>query len=118
MRLTLPYSAPNAVREVRHLVEYKVNLGDHVLTIHENGCPSRGTQGDVEDGSVLSNVDLLPPEHGVNPNSQAGFLCQLQKELESLIGDAILGVVQIDAHSLGSHMLATLGIVLEQLSEM
>ena len=81
-------------------------------------CSLRGAQGHVQDGSFLREVDLFAPEHGVNPGSQAGFLGQLQEQLEGFVGDAILGVIQVEAHGLGGHPLAAAGIVLKEFPEM
>src|SRR5271157_3086750 len=72
----------------------------------------------MQDGAVLCDVDPFTPEHGVDPRSQAGFLCQLQEELESFVGDAILRVIEEDTRSLARHPLATLGIIGEQFPEM
>ena len=98
--VALPGAAAHPVGEVRHLVEDGVDLGHHVFAIDDDRCPFRGAQGHVQDGAVLRDVDLFTPEHGVDPRSQAGFLCQLQEELEGFVGDAILRVIEEDAHSL------------------
>ena len=80
-------------------------------------APLRRAQGHVQDGAVLRDVDLLAAEHGVDPRAQAGFLGQLQEQLERLVGDAVLRVVEVDARRLGRHALAALGIVREELRE-
>jgi hypothetical protein len=72
----------------------------------------------VEDGPVLRDVDLLAAEHGVDPGAQAAFLRQLQKEFERFLGNAILGVIEVDANRLGGHALAAFGIIREKLPEM
>ena len=71
----------------------------------------------MQDGPVLGDVDLLAPEHGVDPRAQAGFLGQLQEELEGFVGDAILRVVEEEAHRLGRHPLAALGVICEELPQ-
>ena len=81
-------------------------------------CALRGAQGDVQDGSFLRHIDLFAPKHGVDPRSQAGFLGQLQEQLEGFVGDAILGVIQVKAHGLGGQPLAAAGIVSKELPEM
>ena len=80
--------------------------------------PLSGAQGHVQNGTAFRDVDLLTPEHGVDPRLQAGFLRQLQEELEGFVGDAILRVIEVDAHSLGRHTLAACGIIREELPEM
>ena len=113
--VALPGAAADPVGEVGHLVEHGVDLGHHVLAIDDDRCPSRRAQRHVQDGAVLRDVDLLAPEHGVDPGAQAGFLRQLQEELEGFVGDAILRVIEEDAHSLGRHPLAAPGIIREEL---
>ena len=116
--VAFPCAAADAVGEIRHLVEHGVDLRHHVLAIDDDGCSSRRAQGHVQDGAVFRDVDLLAPEHGVDPLAQAGFLGQLQEELEGFVGDAILRVVQVEAQRLGRHALAALGIVREELAQM
>ena len=72
----------------------------------------------MQDGAIFRDVDLLAPEHGVDPRSQAGFLGQLKEQLERFVGDAILRVIEEDAGSLGGHPLPALGIIREELSQM
>ena len=59
-----------------------------------------------------------PSEHGVDPRSQAGFLGQFDEQLEGFVGDAVLRVIQEEAHSLGRHPLAALGVIREEISQM
>ena len=80
--------------------------------------PLRGAQGHVQDRPLLRDVDLLSPKHGVDARLQAGFLGQPDEKLEGFVGDAILGVVQEEAHSLGGHPLAALGVIREEISQM
>ena len=72
----------------------------------------------MEHRSLLGEIDLLPPEHRVDSRLQAGLLGQLKQELQGLVSHAILGIVQIEAHSLDRHPLAALRIFCEQLSQM
>ena len=113
MRLPVwPFHSPlaNPIGEVGHLVEHGMDLGHHVLAVDDDGCAFRGAQGHVQDGPLLGDVDLLAPEHGIDPRSQAGFLGQLEEELQGLVGDAVLRVIEVDAHGLGGHALAALGV--------
>ena len=121
MRLPVwPFQSPLRTRsgEVGHLVEHGVDLGHDVLAIDDDGCSSRRAQRHVQDGAVLGDVDLLAAEHGVDPRAQAGFLRQLQEQLEGFVGDAILRVVEEDAHRLGRHPLAAPWVIREELPQM
>ena len=69
----LPLPAPDAVGEIRHPVEHGVDLGHHVLAVDDDRCVLGCAQGDVQDGSVLRDVDLVSAEHGVDSRSQAAI---------------------------------------------
>ena len=71
----------------------------------------------MQDSPLLGDVDLLAPEHGVDPFPEAGFSRQPQEERQGLVGDPMLRVVEVDAHCLGRHPLTALGVVREQLPE-
>jgi hypothetical protein len=49
---------------------------------------------------------------------QARLLRQLQEEFESLVGNAILGVIQKKAHRLNGETLATFGVSSEEVTQM
>ena len=120
MRLPVwPCQAPLRTRlaEVRHLVEHGVDLGHHVLAVDDDRGAARRAQGHVQDGAVFRDVDLVTPEHGVDARAQAGLLRQLQEELEGFVGDAILRVIQVEAHGLDRQALAACGIIREELAE-
>ena len=112
-----PGAAPDAVGKVSHPVQHGVDLGHHVLPVHDDDCPLGGAQGDVQNGSLLRKVDLFSPEHGVNPGPQPGLLGQLHQQLEGFAGDPVLGVIEVKAHGLSSHPLAAAGIVPKELPE-
>ena len=71
----------------------------------------------MQDGPLLGDVDLLAAEHGVDAGSQAGFLGQLQEEIQRLVGDAVLGVVEVDADGLDRQAFAAFRVVGEELPE-
>ena len=121
MRLPVwPFQDPLRTRlgKIGHLVQHGMNLGHHVFAVHDDGCPSRCAQGHVQNGAVFREIDFIAPEHGVDPRAQAGFLGQLQEELESLIGDAILRIIQKKACRFGRHALAAFGIAREKIPQM
>ena len=58
--VSLPFAGAHTVREVRHDVEDRMDLGHDVLAVHHDGASPRSAQGHVEDGAVLGQVDLVP----------------------------------------------------------
>ena len=69
--MALPLAAADAVGEAGHLVEHGVDVRDDVLPVHDDRGVPRRAQGDVEDGPVLGDVDLLAAEHRVDPRSRS-----------------------------------------------
>jgi len=65
----------------------------------------------MKDGSFFRDVDLLSPEHIVDPSPEAGFLCQMEQEREGLVTDAVLRIIQVNTRSLGRHALAPKRII-------
>src|SRR6266851_2363772 len=94
-----------------------MDFGHDVLSVHKDRFILWGTQGHVQDGALLCDVDLLAAEHGVDSRSQTGLVGELKEEPKGLLGDAVLGVIKIQAHSLDRHALATLGIVRKKLPQ-
>jgi hypothetical protein len=94
-----------------------VHAGDDVLAVdldHRTlGCAER----DVQDGTVLGDVDLLASEHGIDAIAQTGALGQRDEQPERLGGDAVLRIVEVHAVELDGHVLAALRVVGEQVTE-
>jgi hypothetical protein len=103
----LPRAAPHTVRELSHGVEDGVNLGHHVLAVHHDRGTARCSQGHVENGAVFRHVDLVAPEHGVDALAEAALLGQPTQQHDGLIGDAILGVIEVDPDGLRGQAVAT-----------
>ena len=64
--VAFPRAAAHAMGKISHLIEDGVDLGHHVLAIHDDGCSSRRTQGHVQDSTVFRDVELLAPKHGLD----------------------------------------------------
>ena len=91
---------------------------DLIDAVEEDGLALGGAEGDVEDGAVLGDVDLLAGEHGLDAGFETRLLGELGEELEGLVGDAVLGVVEEDATELGGVAGSASGIVGEELAEL
>ena len=81
-------------------------------------APLGRAQGHVQDRPLLRDVDFVAAKHGVDPRSQARFLGQFEEQLEGFVGDAVLRVIEEEAHRLGGHALAALGVVREEVAQM
>ena len=116
--MALPFAAPNPFGKVSHFVEHSVDLGHHVLAVHDDRRLSRRPQSDVQDGSIFRDVDLLAPEHGVDPGSQVAFFRQLPEEFEGFVRDAILRIIEVETNRLDRHVFAAFWIIREEVPEM
>ncbi len=116
--MAFPFAVADAIGKFRHFVEHGVNFRHDVLSIHEDACPFRCAQSDVQDGAVFRDVDFLATEHGCDPPAQIGFLGQLDEQFEGPVSDAILRIIQIEARRLDRQAFAALGVGGEKLSEM
>jgi hypothetical protein len=95
-----------------------MDLGHHILAVDDYRCISGRAQSDMQNRSILRDINFLASKHRVDPRSQAGFLCQLKEELESFVGDAILRVVEVETHGLQGQALAAFRVIGKELSKM
>ena len=115
--MSFPGAAPDPVREIGHLIKHCVDLGHYILAVDDYRCTSRRAQSDMQNGSILRDINLIASKHRIDPRSQAGFLCQLKQELEGFIGDAILRVIEVETHCLRGQALAALRVIGKELSK-
>ena len=101
-----PLAAAHAVGEAGHLVEHGVDLGNDVLAVdHDRGAARRRR---ATCSTARRSVTLiLSPRNMASirsrrPDSSANW----HEQVERFVGDAVLGIVEIDAHGLGRQTLA------------
>ena len=70
----------------------------------------------MEDGAILRAIDLVAAKHGVDAVAQPRRFGELHEQVERLVGDAVLGVVQVQAYRLGRQALAALGVGGEEIA--
>ena len=75
----------------------------------------RGAEGGVQHGAIFGDVDLVAAEHGVDAAAQAALFGQAQQEAERFVGDAVFGVIEVEAEGLDGQAFAALGVVGEEL---
>ena len=103
--MTLPLAAAQPIGEIRHLVENLVNVGNDVVAIDPDIRPARRAQRHMEHGAFFRDIDLVAPEHRVDPFAQPAFLGELEQQAHRLVVDPVLRVVEIDAGALGRQSL-------------
>ena len=84
MRLPVwPFQVPLRTRSQKSAILSRTawTSGHDVLAVDEDGLRPSGAQGDVQDGALLGDVDLVAAEHGVDAVAQAGLLGQPEQQL-------------------------------------
>src|SRR5260370_35215919 len=88
--IALPLTTAHAIGEGCHLVQYCVDFQHHIFSVNKDGLIFGSTQGDVQDGTVLCDVNLISLKHGINALTQSCRLGQWQNEAQRLIIEAVL----------------------------
>ena len=89
-RMALPGSAPDAFRKFPHLIEYRMDLGDDVLTINGDFRAPRRAQSHMKNRPIFGEIDFFALKHRIDPAFQTRLFGELKKQGEGLIGDPIL----------------------------
>src|SRR5271166_4967502 len=72
--VAFPAAAANAVAEGGHLVEDGMDCGNDVFAVHNDRFALGRAQGHMQHGPLLSDIYLVPAEHGVYPSPETRFL--------------------------------------------
>jgi hypothetical protein len=94
------------------------HLSHHVSAVHHQVRPGRHAQRHVQHGPVLGDVDVLAAEHGVPALGHSRLLGQRHQQPHRLVGDPVLGVVQVEPGRLGGQPLAPARVAGEQVAQM
>src|SRR5437764_1151399 len=89
-----------------------------IATLVQDGSPAWSTQRDVKDRALLRNIDCLTLKHGLDPAAKIRLCRQLQQQLQCLGGDAVFGIIEIDACGFCAQAFTTVGLLREKLPEM
>ena len=88
-----------------------MDVGDDVLAVHSQGVSGRSAQGRVEDGPVLGDVDVLAGEHGVAAARDVHLLGELDQGVTDVVGQQVLGQVDVEVSQLVGEALGALRVV-------
>ena len=100
-----------------HTAANGVDLGHDIFAVvHDRGA-ARRAQGHVQHRAVLGEVDLVASEHGVDTIAQSGLMGELEQQPKRFMGDAVLGIVEINSGSFCSHLLAAPRVLGKELAQ-
>ena len=57
-----------------------MDFGYYVHAVHHDRLVLRRSQGDVQNGAFLGDIDLLAAKHGVDPLAQAGLIREFEQQ--------------------------------------
>ena len=114
LRMRLPvcpvHSPDRTDRRRPPSVEHRVNLRHDVLAVDENALIPRRPQRHMQDRAIFADVDLLAGEHRVPPPRDATRAGEFNKQAHSLVGDAVLRIVEEQSRSFDREALARPGL--------
>ena len=110
----LPFTGADPVGEGRHPVQHGVHVGHHVPAVHQDALAAGRPQRHVQHRPPLGDVDPVAAEHGVDAFPEARGPRQLQQQPQGLVGDAVLGIVEIEPGVLDGEPLAAALVLGEQ----
>ncbi len=115
--VTLPLSGADPLAKDGHPTQHRVNLPHDVHPVNQQRGAPRHTQGHVQDGAILGDVDALAGEHRRRALGKARLLGQLDEQTDRLLGYAILRVIQVEAWALGREALSPSRVHGEQIAQ-
>src|SRR5436309_14169278 len=71
--VSLPLTAADAVGEVRHPIEHRIDMWYDVFAIDHDRCPPWRAQRNVQHRAVLCDVDFVAAEHRVDALAQTAL---------------------------------------------
>ena len=72
----------------------------------------------MQDSPLLSDIDLLSTEHGIDMIAQTRLLSQLHKETKGLISYEVLRIIKIDSDCFDCHALTACNVVCKKFPKM
>ena len=90
-----------------------MDVCDRVLSVHGQGIGGRATQGGVQDGSILRDVDVFTREHAVTQIEDAGLLSEREEVSHQRGAHEVLRQVNVQVGRIEGECLRARGVVRE-----
>ncbi len=100
-----------------HAVENLMHQGDNVVAINNDLGRLWVTEGGVQNRALLGDVDLFTTEHLVDVRFEVSFIGEGEEQRQGLIGQALLGVIKVDALRVDRHRHSAIGIGGEEIAK-
>ena len=112
-----PLPRADALGHLTHAVEYLVDVAHHVLPVDGQLSIPGHPEGHVEHGPVLGGVDAPAGEHGVASPFDVGRPGHRHQGGHGLLGNPVLGVVEIEIGGAHRHPGPAFGIGVKQVAQ-
>ena len=114
-----PFHSPDLTRLAKSAIRPSTSCTCATTSVPSTTrCWLRGhAQRHVQHGAVFGHVDVLAAEHGVPALGHAGLLGQRDQQPHGLVGDPVLGVVQVEPGRLRGQPLAPARVAGEQVAQ-
>ena len=108
----LPLARADAVGEGIHLVQDLVDVSHDILAVDDEraSLSGRTAQRGVQDGAILGGVDVVATIHGGTTLLKTHGAAEVSKQLDGLVGDEVLGEVEVQVGRIKGELLDAVGI--------
>lgn len=94
-----------------------MDVDDHVATIQGQRVIGISSEGRVQDGTVLRGVDAVAAEHGCSADRRVRDASEAEGRGDDLIGDQVLGQVDVEIACRHAQSAPAVGVSVEQLTQ-
>ncbi len=114
-----PFHSPDLTRLAKSAIRPSTSCTCATTSVPSttSDWPAGHAEGHVQHGAVLGHVDVLTAEHGVPARGHAGLLGQRDEQPHGLVGDPVLGVVQVEPGRLRGQPFAGARVAGEQVTQ-
>ena len=115
--MAFPLAGADVVGKLGHAVEHGMDFWNDIRAIDFDRRRAGSTEGGVENGAILGDVDLVATEHGVNLPAQTGSIGEIDEASDRLAGDQVFRIIQEKPGGFKLELLGAFGIGSEKLAE-
>ena len=94
-----------------------MDIGNNVLSVNVQRGGGREPQTGVENGAVLSDVDVFSAEHCFSPCTQVALFGELKQQGNRVLVDPLLRVVKEESRTFGCEVLRSRRLLFEEVAK-
>ncbi len=94
-----------------------MHFADDVHAVDDERCAFGHPERDVQGRPVFGDVDVLAPEHRLDAGPDGAGFRQVHQQPQRLVGDPVLGEIEVPARRVAVQAVTPRRITIEQLAE-